>query len=157
MMAFGWFFIATYRVYKKGISSCIQGHFYCGRTHLSECISAAWQCVGWTISKVKYKVHFSLTSNFLLKGKRRKHWLKNSKVKKEYERWTVSISEADEKVFQLSSEITWEFKERTVFGWMENMYRTYDPDFLPFFFKWVWPFLIIWLSSFNGNKISGNI
>lgn len=72
----------TYWVYKKGISSFIQGQFYFGRTHLSEYISAAWQCVGWTISTMKYKVYFSLTSSSLLKREKRKHELSNRKVEK---------------------------------------------------------------------------
>lgn len=80
-MTFDWFFIVTYGV-KKKISSCIQSQFYFGRTDLSECISASWQSVGWTISKMKYKVHFSLTSRPLLKGERRKHWLNNREVEK---------------------------------------------------------------------------
>jgi len=81
-MAFDWFFIVAYQVYKKGISSCIQGQFSFGRTHLSECTSAAWQCVGWTISKMKYKVQFSLTSSPLFKGERRKVWLNYRKIEK---------------------------------------------------------------------------
>lgn len=145
-MIFDWSFTVTYRVYKKGISSCIQGHFYFGRTHLSECISAAWQCVGWTISKMKYKVHFSLTSSPLLKGERRKNGLNNRKVEKRV--WKMNCRHFRSRWASILA-VSWNHwgVKGEKDGWNIKYVSTYNFVFLFFFFKWVWTFLIIYLLS----------
>lgn len=109
----------------------MQGQFYFGRTHLSEYIFPAWQCVGWTISTMKNKVCVSLTSSSFFKGEKRKHQLSNRKVKKKV--WKMNCRHFRSRWESILA-VSWNHWEVTEDkdGWNIKCVNSYDFVYLGF-------------------------